>query len=274
MPNLPSYLAAAKPVPAASRAPWYKTVMPTYIGIMLWFVFWQGLANAGHGEHGHPAGVLACGFFTAFVGLIIAAMICHFLFYLAPALLGMRTGLPLYVVGTSTYGASGGRFMPGFLMGLLQFGWLAVNGCLVAEILCRCFGVGLHADAAGARGHRTGHLARRYCRRVHHRCSIRRVKGIQYVARVATFLPLIPVIVLLGLLAITAGHLSGFAPTSFTANIPANSTAVDVSLAPMSQLQIVALLCIYIVGFFATAGAAGGTSLRTAATTMTCIPVA
>ena len=52
-------------------------------------------------------------------------MICHFFFYMVPGMLGMKTGLPLYVVGTSTYGARGGLFMPGLLMGLLQFGWLA-----------------------------------------------------------------------------------------------------------------------------------------------------
>ena len=45
MSNLPSYLAAAKPVPLANRAPWYKTIMPTYIGVMLWFVFWQDLVK-------------------------------------------------------------------------------------------------------------------------------------------------------------------------------------------------------------------------------------
>ena len=47
MSSLPSYLAAAKPVPAPARAPWYKTVMPTYIGIMLWFVFWQAIVQRG-----------------------------------------------------------------------------------------------------------------------------------------------------------------------------------------------------------------------------------
>ena len=44
---------------------------------------------------------------------------------MVPAMLGMKTGLPLYVVGTSTYGVRGGLYMPGFLMGVLQFGWLA-----------------------------------------------------------------------------------------------------------------------------------------------------
>ncbi len=74
MSSLPSYLAAAKPVPAANRAPWYKTVMPTYIGIMLWFVFWQVIVNAGVNEHGRPAGVLSHGYWPAFLGLTIAAV--------------------------------------------------------------------------------------------------------------------------------------------------------------------------------------------------------
>ena len=255
MSSLPSYLAAAKPVPAASRAPWYKTVMPTYIGIMLWFVFWQSLGNAGVGEHGHPAGVLAYGFPTAFLGLIIAATVCHFFFYLAPALLGMRTGLPLYVVGTSTYGANGGRFMPGFLMGLLQFGWLAVNGAAVAGILCKCFGVGMSEDglAATVPGWPHGIIATVFIIVA----AFVGLKGIKYVARVATYLPLIPVIVLLGLLALTASGLSDFTPDKLTAGIPADSKTVDVGLAPMTHLQIVEILCVYIVGFFATAGAAG-----------------
>ena len=43
MASLPNYLAAAKPVPQQSRAPWYKNTAPTYAGIMLWFVFWQDI---------------------------------------------------------------------------------------------------------------------------------------------------------------------------------------------------------------------------------------
>jgi cytosine permease len=250
MSSLPSYLAAAKPIPAANRAPWFKTVMPTYMGIMLWFVFWQDLVNAG-GKN--PEGVLAYGFGTAFFGLIIAAMICHFFFYLAPALLGMRTGLPLYVVGTSTYGASGGRYMPGFLMGLLQFGWLAVNGWAVATILCKCFNIGMTSDglAAAVPGWPHGIIATVFIIVA----AFVGLKGIKYVAGVATYLPLIPVVVLLGLLAITAGSIGGFTPDKLRAE--PSSTAVDASQAVMSQYEIVAILCVYIVGFFATAGAAG-----------------
>ena len=77
-----------------------------------------------------------------FLGLILAAVICHFFFYMVPAMLGMKTGLPLYVVGTSTYGVRGGLYMPGFLMGVLQFGWLAVNAFFVSKILCKCFNIG------------------------------------------------------------------------------------------------------------------------------------
>ncbi len=55
MSNLPSYLAAAKPVPAANRAPWYKTIAPAYLGVMLWFVFWQYLVAGGTGKDVPPA---------------------------------------------------------------------------------------------------------------------------------------------------------------------------------------------------------------------------
>ena len=71
---------------------------------------------------------------------MIAGLICHFLFFLVPGLLGMKTGLPLYVVGSSTYGVVGGLLMPGLLMGLLQFGWLGVNAFCVSNLLCKCFG--------------------------------------------------------------------------------------------------------------------------------------
>ena len=54
MARLPDYVTAAKPVPWANRAPWYKTITPTYAGVMLWFVFWQDLAKGG----GTPGGVL------------------------------------------------------------------------------------------------------------------------------------------------------------------------------------------------------------------------
>jgi len=120
--QLPDYISSAKPNPPANRAPWFKNTAPTYAGIFLWFVFWQEAVNFPN-----AGGGLASGLGVALFGLLLSALICHLLFYLVPGLLGQRTGLPLYIVGTSTFGATGGFIMPGFLMGLLQFGWLGVN---------------------------------------------------------------------------------------------------------------------------------------------------
>ena len=65
MSSLPSYVTAAKPVPLANRAAWYKTIAPTYAGVMLWFVFWQDLAKG----QGTPGGVLSAGLGPALLGL-------------------------------------------------------------------------------------------------------------------------------------------------------------------------------------------------------------
>ena len=127
---LPSYISAATPNPMDKRAAWYKNTAPTYAGIFLWFVFWQDAAKAAA-----PGGTLAQGVGWALVSLVISALVCHFLFYLAPGLFGMKTGLPLYIVGTSTFGAQCGFLMPGFLMGLLQFGWVGVNVFFSAQAL-------------------------------------------------------------------------------------------------------------------------------------------
>jgi cytosine permease len=259
MASLPSYLAAVRPVPPENRAPWYKTVMPTYAGIILWYVFWQGIVNAGTTKGGHPCGVLAEGLNTALFGVIIAALICHFLFYLAPASLGMRTGLPLYVVGTSTYGARGGRYMPGFLMGLLQFGWLAVNACFASEVLCMCFGIGLQTNAAGALvvaepGVAHGVIAAVFAVAA----AFVGLKGIRYVARVATYLPLVPLAILIFLLVITAGGLKD--PHLFERlcqDAPKGVVAINPDLPTLTSWEIIGALCVYVVGFFATAGAAG-----------------
>lgn len=254
MSNLPSYLAAAKPVPLANRAPWYQTIMPAYIGIMLWFVFWQNLGTGGAGKDVHPGGVLGAGFLYAFLGLTIAALICHFLFYLVPGLLGMRTGLPLYVVGTSTYGASGGLFMPGLLMGLLQFGWLAVNAWAVAKILCKCFHLAISPGDLDATVPSWPHgiIASAFAILA----AFVGLKGIKYMARVATYLPLIPIIVLLVLLAITWSGTGKFDVNEIISRTPPELSG-GLHVEPWSGWQVMAILCVYVVGFFATAGAAG-----------------
>jgi cytosine permease len=252
---LPGYITSAVPNPRANRAPWYKNTAPTYAGIFLWFVFWQDAAKAGA-----PGGTLAQGLGWALLSLVIAAFVCHFLFYLVPGLLGMKTGLPLYIVGTSTFGAQGGFIMPGFLMGVLQFGWVGVNVYFSAIALGSVvypnidpMDISTVPVAVKVLMALWGILA-----------AFMGLKGIQYVAKVATYLPLIPLVVLLWLTASTIGHVGGFKPDVLVA---AQTAATPGSGPALSMMGVLAVMLTYVVGFFATAGAAGvdfGTNSRDA----------
>ncbi len=239
--QLPSYITSATPNPTSNRAPWYKNTAPTYAGIFLWFVFWQDAVNAPN-----AGGMLSQGLGWALLSLVLAALVCHFLFYLIPGLFGMKTGLPLYIVGTSTFGAQGGFLMPGFLMGLLQFGWLGVNTYFSALALAQVLPIppniimivwGILAAFVG-------------------------LKGIQYVAKVATYLPLIPLAILLILLAKTAGGLGSFDAQKL---VDLHKTISPQVPDPLSAFGVLAFMMTFVVGFFATAGAAGvdfGTNSR------------
>lgn len=254
--NLPDYVASAQPVPLANRVPWYKSTAQTYAGIMLWFVFWHEVPMGSVLQPGSPysefaGGTLAQGLGVALLGVVIAALICHFLFYVVPGMLGLQSGLPLYIVGTSTYGVTGGFLMPGFLMGLLQYGWLAVNSFFAGVLLCAPFGQGpgtlAHAAVATIWAVAAAFMG---------------LKGIQYVARVATFLPLIPLGILLLLFFATVGGLGGFQASALveagrTVEIAVESGPTLQTKAALTSLGVIGLLCTYIVGFFATAGAAG-----------------
>ena len=236
--SLPSYISGATPNPQANRAPWYKNIAPTYAGIFLWFVFWQDAANAPN-----QGGLLSCGIGWALLSLIVAAMVCHFLFYMVPGMLGMRTGLPLYIVGTSLFGAQGGFILPGFLMGVLQFGWLGVNVFFSSMLLGEFFG--LEATSVGVKVIMVvwGVLA-----------AVVGLKGIQYVAKVATYLPLIPLVILLLLLAKTSGGIGSFDAQAFIAQ---SAKVAPTAPAALGGFGVLALMLTYVVGFFATAGAAG-----------------
>ena len=219
--QLPSYITSATANPKSNRGPWYKNTAPTYAGIFLWFIFWDSMAGNG---------LAAGGLGATLVGIVLGALICHFLFYLVPGRLGMQTGLPLYVVGSSTFGAMGSLIMPGFFMGILQFGWLGVNTYGSSDALAKGFGApGLFIPlcviwALGA--------------------AFVGIKGIQYVAKVATYLPVIPLVVLLVGLVMFGGSAGNYTPPADAAKSGGALTAILTMIAA-------------IVGFFATAGAAG-----------------
>ena len=295
MASLPEYVTAAQPVSQDARAAWYKNTAQTYAGIMLWVVFWRYIVVKT------PAfgGSLAAGAGIALLGVLVAAVLCHFLTYVVPGMLGMKTGRPLYVVGTSTYGVHGGFIMPGFLMGCLQFGWLAVNACIACQLICESFGIAMIDGKVN------------FSDPIYWGMGVIYVllavgvglKGIQYVAKVATFTPLIPLAIMVFLLIKTAPGLGGgdFQETLLDAHKTAaasaeaaveeaktddeKKTATETaetaaaalknaekqvespgeqeylgglfSVTKGSGLFVMLILSAYIVGFFATAGAAG-----------------
>jgi cytosine permease len=228
--TLPDYIASAQPNPPSNRAPWFKNTAPTYAGIFLWFIFWDSIAGKA---------LVAGGLGVTLLGILLAALICHFLFYLVPGLFGRKTGLPLYIVGTSTFGTLGGFLMPGFLMGALQFGWLGVN----------TFGA---ADYLANKGFQVPQLFYPLCVVWALGAAFVGLKGIQYVAKIATYLPVIPLLVLLLGLVLFGGSGFSYSPPAEPATAGGGMTAI-------------LLMVTGIVGFFATAGAAGvdfGTNSR------------
>jgi cytosine permease len=125
---VPQYVSCSVPVPLNSRVQWYKSTFPTYAGIFLWVGFYLKLAEPTIGY----ADISVC-----LWGLLVAGLLCFGLYYYVPAMLGMQTGHPLYVVGTSTFGTTGGYLIPGLMMGLLQIGWVAVVGAVSADFIMK-----------------------------------------------------------------------------------------------------------------------------------------
>src|SRR5580698_2172777 len=79
---LPSYLEKANANPASGRAAWYANTAPTFAGIYLWIVFYLTMAVGTIDR----ATLGVC-----LVAVAAAALLCY-LFYYAPAMLGMKTG--------------------------------------------------------------------------------------------------------------------------------------------------------------------------------------
>jgi cytosine permease len=217
---LPTYISKTQPNPQSNRAPWYKNTAPTYAGVFLWIVFYREIAVAL--EHSGP---LAC-----LLALLAAGLISYGLFYYIPALMGMQTGLPLYVVGSSTFGTQGGYVMPGILMGILQVGWMSVNAFVATTFILTAFhsqagpGSLMFSLIAAVWALGLGYVG---------------AKGIQYVARFALFLNLVPLLMILVVFFKNSGGLGSYVPAH-----------------PNNYLGCVTLIQI-VVGFFATAGAAG-----------------
>jgi cytosine permease len=220
---LPDYLAKASPNPKGNRAPWYVNTAPSYAGIFLWIAFYQQMAGATIAH----AGLLLC-----LAALVLAGLLCYAFYYRVPAMLGMTTGYPLYVVGSSTFGTQGGYIMPGLLMGLLQVGWFAVATFFSTDFILK--GLGMKSEPMTAPFIIVGLLWGLSM-------SFVGAKGIQYVAKVSLYLNAIPLLMLVYVFAQTSGGIGQY-------QVP--QAQYNPFLAVTSVLAIV-------IGFFATAGAAG-----------------
>ncbi len=218
---LPDYISKTAPRSASSRAPWYLNTAPTYAGVFLWIGFYQSIAS----DTLERMSLIPC-----LLGLLAAAVLCCALFYFAPAMLGMKTGLPLYVVGSSTFGAYGGYVMPGLLMGALQVGWYSVSTDLATRYILEGFGLPVNHTSlpyllvAVVWAYTVAFVAS---------------KGLRYVARVSLLANIIPFMMIL-VVFLRTSH-------GFTQYVP-----------PKHESLLGFLLLIQVItGFFATAGAAG-----------------
>ncbi|MDW8222145.1 MAG: hypothetical protein RMJ82_04260 [Gemmatales bacterium] len=250
-PGTPAYLRTASPVPAEKRAPWYVNTAPAYAGIFLWIAFYDQLGE----------GLRYGGLWALLIGTVIAGAACHLLFYYVPGLLGMQTGLPLYIVGTSTFGAKGGFLIPGFFMGLLQIGWYSVATYYATKLILN--GVGFPAitpygivEDASAFGLSAERVAPRFDPLFigmalvwGYAFALIGGLGIGYVAKVAQFFPVVPILLLLvgALQALIYGDFTKFAEMQRQAQV---DTVDYVNIGTLFIVQMV-------VGFFGTAGAVG-----------------
>jgi cytosine permease len=228
MSGMPEYIRSSAPNPESARTPWYRGTAPSYAGIFLWVAFYMGLAQ----PNGMLAPLLQAGPFVCLAALLAAGLICFALYYYAPAMFGMRTGKPLYVVATQTFGAQGGYVMPGLLMGLLQTGWYAVATSVSAGFVLR----GFQQDPASARGAFIA-IALLWA----YGLAWVAVKGLHYVARAARFINWVPLAMIALVFAAHAGGLARY------------RTPVESSDWLGGFLTILAV----VTGYFATAGAAG-----------------
>jgi cytosine permease len=216
--ELPDYVKASVPNPFSRRAPWYKNTAPSYAGIFLWVAFYLGLPGPTISQ----ANLGVC-----LGGLVVSGLLCFALYYYPSGMLGMQTGRTLYVVGTSTFGATGGYVMPGLLMGLLQIGWFAVATYYATDYIMK----GLHQES------RT--LFTIIALLWAYVLAWVAIKGIGYVARLAQVLNWVPLLMILIVFWVNKDGITSYHPPH---NDPWGGFVTTLGM---------------VLGFFATAGAAG-----------------
>jgi cytosine permease len=242
--KLPSYLASAKPVPKSARAAGLMTTGAAFAGIYLWIAYYMDLGNC------LKLGNLG----TVILGVILGGGLSFGLYYIFSGMWGMKTGLPLYIVGTSTFGTKGGYFLPGIFMGLLQIGWYSVATYISTRLVLNGIGgPGTAKTLWGPDGAHTFSLLFVVVAIVWgYLFAFFGAKGIQYVAKVANIFPVVPIIML-----IVGAILALKGLGKFKVPVPEEGAAT----VPMIAGMLLAIQMV--IGFGATALAAGADFTQT-----------
>ncbi len=133
------YLSKTQPLSPTAMKSWFHNLLPCYLGMFVWLGYYQGLSGGTIDRA--PFGLL-------FFAILAGGILSHALFFRIPATMGMQTGYPTGVIGSSTFGSQGAQFAPGLLLGLVQAALLGVSGYYAARAMV--VGFGLEGDAGQA----------------------------------------------------------------------------------------------------------------------------
>ncbi len=116
-PDWPPSVRAAMASPALERKGWQKSLGPSLIGLFLWIGFFDQIPRETVGRSGLAWPVL---------GSAVGGILGYLLLFRVPTLWTYRTGRPLAVVFTSTFGIRGATMVPGWLIIAIQVVWIAI----------------------------------------------------------------------------------------------------------------------------------------------------
>jgi cytosine permease len=113
---LPPIVARALADPPPARMPWYRAIAPAYLNLFIWAPFFDQLWVGREARSGTTWLV---------ADALLGALFCFGLF-LSAASWGLRFRLPLVVVASSTFGATGSEWICGVAVSIAGVVWYAI----------------------------------------------------------------------------------------------------------------------------------------------------